>query len=913
MAEKDYTSLYGIKDFFMKTVAPKYFNVDEIDISNIGIFGYTTECLGTIAEDGANIPSMLFKENFACCAESPESLYLMASIYQISDVFATPASLNFLLLLNEKDMINAGKTSGEFIEYNIDSNTKINVDNIPFMLDYDIKITSKKTNNGYVHSAYYITDHVNSVSKISSQYIRSKVINYNGTNYIALGLNIRQVERKEYVETLLSNDKINVCSMDFKFDNQIAGFEVYYKAPGSNKEIQLTKKLANTSKLKTEFCFYTLTGDKTLRIDFANDDRYFTPKFNSDIRIEIFTTLGEAGNFSKYTGTSIAVIPTGVKFAENAGMIFIGAVQDESRGGRNKKNTEELRDAVITAQSTVNSYSTPSDLALYFKNINNSNNNRIKFMKRRDDCMIRLFSAFSLLYDKNKKVIPTNTCNMIIERDEIDGVYPETFRSIIKAGRLYTYSDNPNDNNYLRLMKDVKISDDLDIYEDTHVYTNPFLTVIGSKPVNVGMYLNSINSNHVIEFNEVNNKSFVQFLVNGLSVKRNALFGENEYTIQISMSPTSTITDECISPVQEDVLPKPTDRVFTNPYDGKQYIDNKLLKTLVFFEDSKIETCFKDLDLIGYDGLNYIFEGKLKTNDYISLNNKFKVLESLSDIEKNSVLPEKFIPCKDVTVNVYTFFKYTSEPNQTHKYSSYGIATDYTLTNKYTTNTDKLNFIIPLPAIVSNLIYNKFTKPDNTVDYNYKISSVPLVKANYIKDIDKFNYFLETFNTIYTYLNNCISLLNNNFSIDMKLYNTFGKSNNYTIAHTNSKLDKLNITISFGLRPLFGTDTETLLKDAQEYIEEFTEGEFGDTGNNALYLSNLITELETRYASKINHLVFRGINTYDTKVQTLESEVTTDNIGEYFSSVQDYVPEYINVDYKISKGVAKPQIIIDII
>ena len=59
--------------------------------------------------------------------------------------------------------------------------------------------------------------------------------------------------------------------------------------------------------------------------------------------------------------------------------------------------------------------------------------------------------------------------------------------------------------------------------------------------------------------------------------------------------------------------------------------------------------------------------------------------------------------------------------------------------------------------------------------------------------------------------------------------------------------------------------------------------------------------------------MFRGINTYDTKVQTLESEVTTDNIGEYFSSVQDYVPEYINVDYKISKGVAKPQIIIAII
>ena len=80
MADKNYTSIYGIKDFFLNEVAPKYLNTSEINLSNIGIFGYNTECLGTIAEDSANIASMLFKENFACCAESPETLYLMALI-----------------------------------------------------------------------------------------------------------------------------------------------------------------------------------------------------------------------------------------------------------------------------------------------------------------------------------------------------------------------------------------------------------------------------------------------------------------------------------------------------------------------------------------------------------------------------------------------------------------------------------------------------------------------------------------------------------------------------------------------------------------------------------------------------------------------------------------------------------------
>ena len=913
MADKNYTSIYGIKDFFLNEVAPKYLNTSEINLSNIGIFGYNTECLGTIAEDSANIASMLFKENFACCAESPETLYLMASVYQISDVFATAANLNFLLLINESDIISKSRTVGEFLEYNIDSNTIINVDKVPFMMDYDIKISSRKTSNGYVHSAYYIVDHKNSISNINTRYIRSKIINYNGTNYIAIGLQLKQVERKEHIETLLSNDKINVCSLEFNFDNQFAGFEVYYTPPGSDKEVQLVKKLANTTKMKSEFCFYSLSDTNKLRISFANDDRYFTPKFNSVIRVEIYTTLGETGNFSKYTGTDINVIATGSKYNENTGMIFIGAVQDESRGGRNKKTLEELRDAVITAQSTVKSISTTSDLDLYFKDLNHSNNNRIKFMKRRDDFAIRLFSAFSLLYDVNKKVMPTNTCNILIERSEIDAVYPETFRSIIKPGRLYTYSDNQLDGNFLRVMDSDKITDDLDKYEDTHVYTNPFLTVIGSKPVNVGMYLNSISSNHVVEFDEVNNKSFVQFLVNDLSLHRNAMMGDNMYTLRISVSAASPVADPFITAIQEDTLIKPTDNVFTNISDNKKYINNGILKTMVFFEDGGNETCFKEFELVGYDGLNYIFEGKLETNDYISMNNKFKVINSLYDIEKNVIYPEKFIPCDNVKINIYTFFKYNTEPNISHKYEQYDIAKGYTLTNKYITESDKLSFIIPLPAIVSNLLYNRFIKEDGTADYNYKIMSVPVIKANYIKDETRFKYFLDTFNTIYKYLDDSLSLLNNNFSIDMKLYNTFGKSINYTIAHTNTKLDKLNVSINFGVRPLFGTDRETMVNEMKDFIEKFTEGEFGDTGNNALYLSNLITDLETKYNSKINHLVFKGINSYDTKVQTLESEVTTDNITEHYNSIQDYVPEYINVDYRISKGVSTPQINIDII
>lgn len=910
MTTKNYSSLYQIKNFLVNTIAPKYLSTDEMNMASTGLFGYITEALATLGEDGMNATSIVFKECFANAAENPESLYLMAAIYQLSELFATPAQMPFILLLSEDDIISGGSESSGVRSFYIDANTKYSIDDKSFTTEYDILISSKTTTSGYVHSVTYVQDHTNDLALVTSKYIQSKVIKYNGKNYIALLLYLRQMTMKEYTETIIGNDKINVCSFDFDLGTtvQIAGFEAYYTPPNSTVETQLTKKLQNTTKLTTPFCYYTMPSDGVLRLEFANDDRYFIPDFNSTLRVTVFTTDGASGNFSKYTGTNINIEAVSTKYSEDNALIMIGQVEDASSGGLDKKTTDELRDAVVTAQSTVNAYNTTSDLALYFKKMASAGNTRISFLKRRDDALIRLFNAFVLLTDSNNVALPTNTCDLVIEETDIDAEYADTYRSVIKAGKIYKASSTFS--GFLAIDSTTKITDSLDSLEDSHIYTNPFLTIMSSSPVSVGFYLNSVDTSYRLEAGAVNSSSFVQFMVSGISVSRNALLGENDYVMSLKLLATSSSIAACVTEIKSDTLVQTTDKTFTAST-GTKYIDNQLIKVAIMFEDSGTETCYTNFDMYDYDGTYYYFKTKITTNDYVSTNSKLDIVNTVYDLLKGTLCSEKFIPCSSITANVYTFYKYTTDgTNISHDYEKYNIAVGYTLTNKYTTSSDTMNLVVPLNSINAYLAYNSYVDANKVTQYNYKITSVPVIKANYVKDTTRFQSFLSLFNTIYNYLNNEIDLLTNNFDIDIKFFNTFGPSKNYVVGDNEVALDKTNISLNFEVKPYYNTDTDVLITDIRNYILDYIRNDFDSNGNNALYISNLIRKLEVDFSSKIEYIIYRGINSYDLSVQKLEPLITDDNISTYYSSMTSYVPEYINPSYKISGTTISPQITI---
>lgn len=917
MATRNYTSLYEIKNFLISQIAPKYLSSDEMNMSQTGLFGYITETLSTLGEDGLNATSMVFKECFANAAENIESLYLMAAIYQLENFFATPATMQFILLIEEDEILSRAKNENGLLTFYIDSATRFEIDGMVFNLEYDIRINSKKARDSdYIHTAQYVWDHSLTISKSKNQYIQSKIIRYNNENFLALLVTLRQMTSQEFHETIITNDRINVSEFDFNLgsDVQIAGFEAYYTPPSSTSgEIQLIKKLANTAKLSDPFCFYTMPDEGVLRISFANDERFFIPEFNSQLRVVIYTTDGEKGNFDEYTGDDINVITYATKYSENNGLIIFGQCSGDSSGGNNVRTFDEFRNAVITAQSTVNSFSTANDLELYFKSLIEAGNTQIMFMKRRDDALVRLFNAFVLLTDSNKVVLPTNTCDLMIEEEDIDADYPSTYRSLIKAGRIYQYSNKfPG---CLEVNDELTPESDLDPYEDDFLYTNPFLMILSSRPVNAGLYLNSVNDDIPLDTETVNKDSFVQFMVSSLNVKRNAVLGENKYRFTIKLLPTSADLSECVVLVKDDTLVTEDDRTFVNPTDGKTYIDLKKIQVMIAFQDSGTETCYFELELFQIDDY-YHFEGYIETDDYVSANNKVKLVNSVKDINTGLPLSEKFIPCNQIIANVYTFYKHEDISNMHHKYENIGVAVGLTMTNKYSSKTTMLDLITPLNMVNAFLSYNQYIDKDGKETYNYRIASVPMIKANYLKNEERFKKFVNIFSNIYGYLDQEIDRLTNNFNIDIKFYNTYGKSKNYTIGDdkdTEQPLNRTNIRLHFGVKPYYTTDIENLLKDLQEYILDYLRSGFDSHGNNALYISNLIRSIEDDYSDKVEHLIYRGIDNYDLSIQKIEPKITNENIQDYYSTMLDYVPEYINAYYKFNGGKYEPEIILDVI
>ena len=913
--KRDYTSLYQIKEFMVNEVAPKYLDVENMNMASTGLFGYITELLSTVAEDGMNATSMVFKECFANAAENPESLYLMAAIYQLENLFATPASMPFVLLIGEDDIINKGKDTSGIINYYVDSDTVVTVEGREFILEYDLKISAKKTANGYVYTVIYMVDHVNALAKSGTQYVKSKVFRYEGQNYLAMQVNLRQMKRTERTETIISNDVLSVCSFDYNMGEKakIAGFEAFYTPP-NGVEVQLTKRMENTAKVDGPFCFYTMPDEGILRITFSNDERYFVPEFNSTLRVQIYTTDGTLGNFTKYNGDEISIVPSDKKYPENKGTIMVGQVADSSIGGKDNIGIDELRNAVITAQSTVKAYSTANDLQLYFKQLSDCGNIRVMFMKRRDDALIRLFNAFVLLVDDNKTVLPTNTVDAILELGEIDKAQKDNERAIVEAGRLFKYSEVPSEVWKVVPDKLHKISDDLDDTEKDFIYTNPFLMVLSTNPLNVGLYLNSVNDEIYLEAIDVNRDSFVQFIISSLGMERNALLGEDEYEVRIKLLPTTAIIGETLTLVTQDTRITPDMHVIHSSFLNKDFIDNDRIRAIFAIEENGVETAYANFELYDFDGDYYYFKTKIKTNDFIASNGKLAITKGLYDFATLHEYPEKYIKPNDLRVNVYTFFKYpNAADNEPHKYTGKNLHKGYTLTNYYAAVNKNVSFVIPLSSINATVIYEPYIDTQGKSTVRFKIYSVPMVKANYLKDRDRFTTFMNLFNGIYAYLNAGMELLTNNFDIDIKFYNTYGKSKNYEVDEFGRMLDKVNIKLKLRIKPFYTTDGDTLLRDVKEFILEYVRGEFDSNGNNSIYISNIIKKLEVHFEDKIEYILYRGINDFDLAIQMLEPRITELNIQNYYSSMMEYVPEYINIDNLIEKNELTPQIQITII
>lgn len=867
---KKYTSLYDIKDYALNTLGPKYFPKDVIEGYNVGLLGYTLDIMTNTTEDIFNTVPIVINEMYPNLAQMPNSIYNYASLFQEDNLLATPAVMECILLLPLDSLLehsDAG-SDGTYRKFVLDQRTQVVVEGHRFILDYDILITMRPYRGDYILTASYLMEYNNTLSGIKNPYIKYQKYNYNGTKYVAMLVKMRRCDKFIYGTRIIDNDRINLAKVTVKFDEQLAGFEVFYRESSDYKYTQLQKRIVNSKAIKEPFCYYKLKNDNELEITFTTRENYFKPKFNSELVVEYYTTDGSNGNFDLYQGYDIEVYRNSEKYEANSRVPVIAIVQSASTTGKDTPDLLELRDRTADCFATVDSYTTEADLQRHFNSFDITNETRVTFIKKRDDIFDRLYTAFSICKDSLGSYYKTNTLHLKIYKDQFDHQFEQSKRLILKPSNVFVY-----DGNSTKFMVKADTDNSLDLeFNNKFIYQNPFLMTVSDSGV-VGYYLNNINDKIPLDYEYVNDSSLVQFICNNLYVYRSSLNNENTYKFRLYL----TATDVDIESPMVDEAGNDTGRIKV---------------VLSFLQKNGKEIAYVECKLVEFnkEGMRYMFEGEVSTDDYISITEAVRLYGLKSVVDGKDTV--QMIPMTNLKMNIYTFFEYADSRSQNNFTHLPGFE-NLTLTNKYTTEETRVELITPLNMLKSHMVW---TKPDDGGETYLTIKDVPVMQwKKQIKpeDITEFDRFVSILSSQYNYMAEIMSKKVNNYSIDMKFYNTYGKSTNFVVGEEQTLLNHVNCILYLKVYPYIRSEGAKLVTDMKMFIKEYFES-VNIENNDGIFISNLIQQLENTFP-QIRYLKFESINGYPSEYQSIEN-VTVDINDLTKEDRIEFVPEYLNIE-----------------
>lgn len=880
MIERDYSSNYKIKEFIINNVAPKFFDLDEVNQYNVGLIGYVTEMESTTSEDTFNAMNIFMKETHPSRATMPDTIYTNASIYSVDNIMGRAGEVKGLLFIKEEDIIKKGTPAGDRYIFTFDSNAQIYVDGIYFSLDYDVIVTARPYRGDYQYLAQYDMTYTNSLSSIVHPYIKSHIIPIEGDNYIAFEVVLRQYVRTIIEENIIDNDKINMPIITLEYEDQLAGIDILYREPGSDKYILLEGRMEGMVPTEKPFYFYSIRDDGLIEISFTAREKYFQPKFNSDLKIMLYTTIGSKGNFKEYTGTNIQIINNNPKFEHMRQIIPFITVNGSCTGGGDALELEDIRTLTVENMATSGAYNTEEDINLFLRNYTELNDLFITFIKKRDDLIERLFTGFMLFKDKYGDYFHTNTLNLKLFKGLFDFESEALDRYIIKPGRIYRYDGDSTNTVVLDPVE--SRSSNVKLVKDEFIFTNPLLMVYQKKPNSIGYFINTVNDTLSLDFEHAEIDSPMQFIANYLKIDRNAVIGEDDYKFTVKIRPTRPI----------EKLP-----------DGTLETDKTLRIVLSFEEGDGSETKAFELKFAEYDEETQImtYKGSLKTDDIVSGNERLLV-KKIYDLD-SLTLGEHTIKMVDSIINVNILYDYGKKENA-HPFNRISDLNNFTLVNRYSTTSDRANLVIPVNFIRSRAIYSPFVDGNDDDDeaimsYYLNVYQVPLIAAHHVSDTALLMDFIKDVKLTYGHLRKIVTEKTSNYNIDIKFYNTYGRSINFVVGESEERLDKTNISIHIKVCPDVGIVPEVLFQEVREYTKNYIENvnknksqNIGVRGYNAIYISNLIQELENEL--DMLYMKFVKINDYDSSVQVIENR-TVNTESMTLLERRDYIPEFLTI------------------
>lgn len=897
---RNYTSNFNIKEFIQDVLIPKAFPDIPMNKLNLGFTGIMSEMISQAIEDSHSTASLMMNESFITRAILPNSIYSTASLFNLGYNFAVPSRCNFALQLWLPDIIKYSSPvkNSNTMRYILDKNTKLILGDNTYRLDYDIIIDHQFIDGKRVFNVYYDIQETNSISIVTNKYIKHQITSI---EWLVLFLELQEYERKVEIKSITDNLVTTNSDIELMWNKQIAGLDLIYITP-QGERIEMKKKVQYTKEDIDPFVWYTFYNDNKILLSFSNNKGYFTPSFNSKIEATIYTCNGKSANFDSYDNKSgIPVQKTGERFSYNSNTRMVALCYSGSIGGLDKSDIEILRDDVILAYNTANVLTTDQDLQLWFNNYAKKYNTRAEFFKRRDDPSGRLFSQFIAIND-NSYTYPTNTLSIIVNQDQFDFINSDSDginqEFIIKPGHLWEYADNDGviSRDTVRMITGTEgmamISDEAIpqiTNERQFMFVNPFYIKIYRDPTVSANYNCLINDTSWPEDIMVNTECFYQFQLATFSVERSiSRKYNNKYKLSVI----------CIPVVTTDTSMKYIEGI------GEDYpiINNNL--RLVLITRSRLDGETGYIEMVPVEKRNggaILFETEIAVYDNIQTNMMLEI-----DLDRTpgmtsliSTGPRKgkvFIDSQETSFHFACMMKDFNNTLTTNLFGNVSFK-GYLMTNRFANCHRDLSLYKAMTMMRSVITFD-----GENNNYNVKASLIPFLKYDIPLNENKMSYFIRAFDEQYAAMEPVLNKLDGNSSIDFKLFNTYGRSNNYYIGpkdgddvlwNSDILLDNVYVKIKFRMavydRSIYTQTVESVVNEIKIFFDSINNGTRVD-----VHVSDLI-HIIINNQPNVKYIRFIGFNNYDANKQSIF--VKYDNTNELRKDqLQQYVPEMIRID-----------------
>ena len=600
------------------------------------------------------------------------------------------------------------------------------------------------------------------------------------------------------------------------------------------------------------YFYYSYLDSKTIRIKF---DRYsYAPRINSDVRIDIQTTQGENGNFTFDPTVYPGFAFESEKYGYSNIACEIRPVTGESAYGTNKKDIEELKQLIPKEALSRGSITNLTDLENFF-NMLNTDDSKLYFYKKRDNALERLYYSFILMRDRYNVIIPTNTIDIDVDPSVLqteDG----SSKLIFKRGQIIKLTNDHG------VLYDPDEDESID-YDQNFMYVIPYSFIINTSPL-YGMYfMTTIDTNKFLDFSYINERCLYQYIATSINWKRGYIDNPNIYELTIS--------------IEQNIDDNDANIIEINPETGE--ISNVNIRCIaVFYDEEDNPHRWAEAELINYESAANIFSYRFSfsTEDYIDSRNRIRIDTGLYDINSNN---ESYAHLQSNTKCIIHILSKQG--------ASYGLNNldkvipdldGYTLSNSYTV-VDGIDFFYDYSEIVSSTVTVNRNEDDS--EY-FTIKGVPVVKYDYFDNEDKAIEFCNELVKRKNYIDYAVQVLEDAFGMDFKFFNTYGPSKLFTIDNEIDYLNRTNLSLTFRLRlnPNYDTNIiSDIIADIKNYIEDINE-------IASIHMSNLVTDITSKYAESIVYFEFVDMNGYGPSVQHLYSMGMPDEV---------ITPEFVNI------------------